>query len=438
MSNNKRTLIAAQALPYQAKFVNSSCLYPALVCGLGAGKTEALVQRTLMLITKIPKARIGIYEPTVDLIKRIIYPRFEEILSSSPYRYKLNKSDGIMEIWMPSGKAEIIFRSMDNYARIIGYETHHAILDEIDTISKDKANNVWLRVLARNRKPYINQDGTIGDNTVGITTTPEGYNFVYDMWIKKHKNNPDYEIIKGRTVDNFFLKPAYVQGLIRTYPPQLIRAYLNGEFVNLIGNTVYDGFERLRSHTNLTLDDFPQTQGINIGMDFNTTRMAAAVIMRATDPNIKKAYQVDEFHHVFDTPTMINKIKERYPDRTITIFPDASGNSRKSVDASKSDIKLLRDAGFRINAPRKNPPVRQRVVSVNTMFLNGAGERHLFINTSLCPHTTEQLEKQIYAPNGDPLKDGEEDILDGLGYCIDRIWGLAKPKTQITRMRFGV
>ncbi len=433
--SNKRTLIAAQALPYQAKFVNSSCLYPALVCGLGAGKTEALVQRTLMLITKIPKARIGIYEPTVDLIKRIIYPRFEEILSSSPYRYKLNKSDGIMEIWMPSGKAEIIFRSMDNYARIIGYETHHAILDEIDTISKDKANNVWLRVLARNRKPYINQDGTIGDNTVGITTTPEGYNFVYDMWIKKHKNNPDYEIIKGRTVDNFFLKPAYVQGLIRSYPPQLIRAYLNGEFVNLIGNTVYDGFDRLLSHTNLTIDDFPQTQGINIGMDFNINRMAGAVIMKGDGD---RAYQVGEFHNVTDTPTLIQKIKQRYPDRLITIFPDASGNSRKSVDASKSDIRLLRDAGFRVNAPRKNPPVRQRVLSVNTMFRNGANEQHLFINTTLCPHTAEMLEKQIYDKFGAPLKDGEEDILDALGYVIDRIHGLAKPTTKITRMRFGV
>ncbi len=343
-----------------------------------------------------------------------------------------------MEIWMPSGKAEIIFRSMDNYARIIGYETHHAILDEIDTIPKEKANNVWLRVLARNRKPYINKQGLIGDNTVGITTTPEGFNFVYNMWVKQHKNNPDYHLIRGRTVDNFFLKPAYVQGLIRTYPPQLIRAYLNGEFVNLVGDTVYDGFDRIASHTHLTIRDFPETQAINIGMDFNVGRMAAAVIMKATDPSVKKAYQVDEFHHIKDTPAMIEAINRKYPQRTIVIFPDASGGSRKSVDASKSDIKLLREAGFRINAPKKNPPVRQRVVSVNTMFLNGAEERHFYINTTICPHTTEMLEKQIYADNGNPQKDGDEDILDALGYCIDRLFGLAKATARISRMRFGM
>ena len=437
MSANKPMLIAAKALPHQIKFVNSTAKFPALVSGLGAGKTEALVYRVLKLMREIPKSRIGIYEPTVDLLKRIIYPRFEDIFANSPYKYKLNKSDGIMEVWMPNGKHELIFRSMDNYTRIIGYETHHAILDEIDTLSKAKAFEVWIRVLARNRKRFITKDGLLGSNTVGITTTPEGFNFVYQLWVKEHKNNPDYELIRGRTVDNFFLPPDYIKALIRTYPPQLIRAYLNGEFVNLIGNTVYDGFDRINSHTNLTMDDFPPTQGINIGMDFNINRMAAAVIMKATDPEIKRAYVVAEFHHITDTPAMIQAIKRRYPDRSITIFPDASGNSRKSVDASKSDIRLLREAGFRINAPRKNPPVRQRVLSTNTMFLNGAGERHLFVNVEQCSHTAEQLEKQIYDKFGAPLKDGDEDILDALGYAIDRVHGLARPTTKIARMRFS-
>ena len=132
-------------------------------------------------------ARVGCYEPTVDLLKRIIYPRFEDIFANSGIRYKLNKSDGIMEVWMPNmGKAEIIFRSCDNYSRIIGYETHMAILDEIDTLTKEKAMEVWIRVLARNRKGFINPDGTVGINSVGVTTTPEGFGFTYNMWGKEH------------------------------------------------------------------------------------------------------------------------------------------------------------------------------------------------------------------------------------------------------------
>ena len=389
-----------------------------------------------MLFT-VPNAQLGIYEPTHDLIRQIIIPRMEEIFQSLRIIYKLNKSEGVIDVWMPMGKCRIIMRSMDNPQRLIGYEHHHAFVDEIDVMAADKAMDVWVRILARNRKRIKFQDGTYGKNTVGITTTPEGFGFVYKMWVKDHADNPEYELIKGRTQDNFHLDPEYVNTLRRTYPPQLLEAYLNGEFVNLKGNTVYDGFDRFASNTNLTMDDFFSDATIHIGMDFNVHRMALGVFMKSAD-NDDRIYLVDEFHHLVDTPAAIEAINARYPNRTIVVYPDASGGSRKSVDASKSDIKLLRAAKFRINAPRKNPPVRERVVSMNTLFLNGEGERTLFVNVSKCPHATEQLEKQVYDDNGIPIKNNEEDILDAMGYCVNRIRGLAKPTTVIGRMRVGV
>jgi hypothetical protein len=429
--------LVGKALPHQYKFLNSKAKYPALVSGLGAGKTEALVYRTLRLMTEIPNLRIGIYEPTVDLIKRIIYPRFEDIFANSGIPYKLNKSDGIMQVWMNGGVSEIIFRSMDNYTRIIGYETHHAILDEIDTLSREKAFEVWVRVLARNRKSFIDiRTGKRGMNTVGITTTPEGFNFVYNMWVKDHANNPDYELITGRTADNHHLPEDYVSSLRATYPPQLIEAYLEGKFVNLSGNTVYSGFDRVESHKNLVIDDFPVSATLHIGMDFNVGRMSAVVGMKGDDDS-KNLYIVSEFHNLMDTPTMIEAITARFPDRQIVVYPDASGKSRKSVDASKSDIALLRSAGFRINAPMKNPPVRERILSMNTMFLNSEGVRHLYVNVSVCPNFTEALEKQVYDDNSIPIKDGTEDINDAAGYLINRIFGLARPRSVIGKMRIG-
>lgn len=427
-----------KALPHQYKFINSNAKFPALVSGLGAGKTEALVYRTLKFLTIIPKARIGIYEPTVDLLKRIIYPRFEDIFANSGIPFKLNKSDSLMQIWMPNGICEIIFRSMDNYTRIIGYETHHAILDEIDTLPKDKAMEVWVRTLARNRKKFINLDGSRGINSVGITTTPEGFNFVYTMWMKTHANNPDYELIRGKTTDNHHLPPDYVATLRATYPPQLIDAYINGEFVNLSGQTVYSGFCRHKNNTNLTIVDWLVSDTLHIGMDFNVGRMSAVVSLKARiddGTETKRLYIVDEFHNLMDTPTMIEAIKARYPDRIIVIYPDASGGSRKSVDASKSDIKLLKDAGFRVNAPKKNPPVRERVLSMNTLFLNSEGERNLFVNVNKCPNFVEALEKQVYDDNGIPIKDGKEDINDGAGYLVNRVFGLARPTANIGKMR---
>lgn len=433
--------LVGKALKHQYAFVTSTAKYPALVAGLGSGKTEALVFRTLKFLTEIPNARIGIYEPTVDLLKRIIYPRFEDIFANSGLPYKLNKSDGIMEVWMPNGKAEIIFRSMDNFTRIIGYEVHHSILDEIDTIPQEKAMAVWVRVVARNRKTFIDyRTGKKGMNTVAITTTPEGFAFVYNMWVKEHADNPDYELIRGKTEYNYHLPDDYVDSLKRTYPPQLIEAYLNGEFVNMTGNTVYDGFSRKHSNTTKTLKDFPETDAIHIGMDFNIGRMAAVIAMKGaidieidTKPDL---FIVDEIYNVMDTPAMITAIQTKFPNRRIIVYPDASGRSRKSVDASKSDIRLLKDAGFQINAPLKNPPVRERVVSTNSLFLNANGERHLFVNVSKCPNLTEGLEKQVYDDNGVPVKDNIIDHgNDALGYLVNRVFGLAKSSMSILRRR---
>ena len=427
-----------KALLHQYKFVTTTAKFPALVSGLGAGKTEALVMRVLRFVFSIPNARVGVYAPTVDLLKRIHYPRFEEVLQDLGVAHKLNRSDGILHIWIEGkGKAEIIFRSMDNYARIIGYEVMMSVLDEIDVLPTEKAMEVWIRVLARNRKRFNNPDGTRGTNSVGITTTPEGFKFVYTMWMKEHLDNPDYLIIRGRTEDNHHLHPDYVPTLRATYPPQLIDAYLNGLFVNMTGLTVYSGFNRDHSNTDLTINDWQLSTPLHIGMDFNVGRMAAVVGLKGADDS-KQLFVVDEFFQLQDTPTMIMAIQARYPNRTIIIYPDASGNSRKSVDASKSDIRLLRDAGFRINAPRKNPPVRERVLSMNTLLLNSEGERNMFVNVSKCPNFTEQLEKQVYDNNGLPVKDGKEDINDGAGYLVNRVFGLAKPTTNIGRMRMGV
>ncbi len=59
------------------------------------------------------------------------------------------------------------------------------------------------------------------------------------------------------------------------------------------------------------------------------------------------------------------------------------------------------------------------------------------INVEVCPHTTEMLEKQIYDDNGVPIKDGDEDILDALGYQIDRKHGLARPQSKVGKMRMS-
>ena len=411
------------------KMINSKATFPALVSGFGGGKSETMVMKALKQMFEIENAQIAIYEPTVDLIKKIMYPRFEEILSNAGLQFTLNKTDGVIEI---PNIGTVIFRSLENPDRIIGYEVHHSHIDELDTLDKDKAEMVWQKLLGRNRKKIVPKDPSrisTKRNTASVYTTPEGYGFVYSRWKKESRTG--YELIQASTFDNPFLPQDYIDNLRESYPPQLIDAYLNGKFVNLNSGTVYPNYDPIlnRCHLVPEIDLKPY----HIGMDFNVNHMAAVVCVK----EYGKLLVIDEISDVRDTPAMIDEIKSRYDTgRIITIYPDASGRSSKSVDASKSDITLLREAGFRVKAPKKNPPVRDRIVSVNSSLCNALGQRRLLINDKKCQTLSANLIEQSYSKDGTPDKSHNTDHMpDALGYVTYHTVGISRSTAKISRFK---
>jgi hypothetical protein len=69
---------------------------------------------------------------------------------------------------------------MENPDAIVGYEVADSMVDELDTLPTAKANEVWNKIIARNRQKK--PDGT--PNSVAVGTTPEGFRFVYEKWQK--------------------------------------------------------------------------------------------------------------------------------------------------------------------------------------------------------------------------------------------------------------
>jgi PBSX family phage terminase large subunit len=381
----------------QRDFAGSRARFPAFVGGFGSGKTHAGIMRAVSLKSQIPED-VAYYLPTYDLIRTIAYPRFSELLDELKIRHTLNKSEAV--IYTPDYGGMIRFRTMDTPERIVGYETAHSVLDELDTLPTEKAREVWNKVIARNRK-----HSKLG-NSVAVTTTPEGYRFVYETW---HKNKrDDYVIYKARTQDNPFLPDGYIQSLQNIYPANLLAAYLDGEFVNLTAGSVYAEFDRLLNQSNEVII---AGEPLHIGLDFNVTKMAAVVhVLRGDNP-----HAVNELTGIFDTPAMIQSIKAKYNGHKIFIYPDASGNNRKSQNASESDIALLKQAGFNIMVNPANPAVKDRVLSMNRLIR----ERKYLVNPDTCPELVESLERQAYDKNGDPDKTaGFDHVLDATGYCI--------------------
>ena len=396
----------------QDRFIFSEAKYPAMVAGFGAGKTEALIVRSILGKISSPKTDRAFYEPTYDLIRMIAWPRYEEMLSGLKIPYRLTKHPhNILDI---QGCGRIIFRSMDTPNRIIGYEVGDSDVDELDTLKRDDAADVWRRILSRNRQKK--PDGK--PNTAAVATTPEGFRFVYEAW--EQKSLPGYEIIRAPTYSNPHLPEDYVQSLRDIYPNNLLDAYLEGRFVNLSSGSVYTSFDRVSCNTTET--EKPG-EPLFVGMDFNVGNMAAVVHVKRDGTPVAVA----EISKAYDTPDMARLLKDRYAGHSIIVYPDSSGDSRHANNAAQTDFKVLRDAGFSIHAPNKNPPVRDRINAMNAALKNGYK-----VNVDRCPVYVQGLEQQSYDRNGAPDKtQGIDHHPDAGGYFIHYEYPLVKPAMSI-------
>lgn len=408
----KRKLVSRASAPQHA-FVMAQDQFPAFVGGFGSGKTDAGVKRTLRLKWAYPGQSVAYYLPTYDLVRMIGYPRFTGTLRAAKVKFTLNKAEHVINI---PGRGQIIFRTLDNPERIVGYEVADSVVDELDTLKQADAERCWQQIIARNRQKK--PDGSL--NTVGVATTPEGFRFVYDRWEKSPSEG--YRLIRASTYSNERNLPAgYIDSLKRSYPSQLIQAYIEGRFVNLTAGAVYPDFDRAKNHTPETIQEGEE---LHLGLDFNVYNCTASVgVIRLGVPKI-----LGELVKMRDTPHVISTIKEKYPGRAIHVYPDASGQSNKTVNATESDILLLRQAGFQVHVPARNPFVKERVMAVNALICNSVGERKLLINTLAAPTITECLEQQIYDRNGEPDKtEGKDHAPDALGYFIHQRWPIVKP-----------
>ena len=407
--------IEIEVLPHQIEFIKSEALHTGLVAGFGSGKSIAGTIKTIEKKKQYPGVDVAYYLPTYGLIKDIAFGNFKEWLTKMEIPFHLNESD--KEFTTPLGK--IILRSMDNPATIIGYEVGYSLIDEADILPIDKMKAVFLRIVARNRV-YL-PDGK--QNSIDLVSTPEGFNFLYDFFVRNYKNNR--KLIKAKTIDNPYLPPTYIETLKDTLTIEQFEAYTNGEFVNLTQGTVHYKYSRILNHTDREIEPYDK---LHIGMDFNVTNMSG--IIHVIDNGKPRA--VDEITGAYDTPEMISIIKERFSKHTVVVYPDASGENRNSA-GGPTDIKLLKRAGFIVIVGESNPPVKSRVNAMNSAFENAKGERSYLVNENNCPVYAEALEQQVYK-NGVPDKtSGHDHKNEAAGYFI---YNMNKKKT--TRMSANV
>ena len=402
----------------QAIFLNQlNTKFRAYVGGYGSGKTFVGCLDQCIFAGRNPNTVQGYFAPTYPQIRDIYYPTMDEAAAMMGFRTVIKYGDKELDLYRGQlYYGTVICRSMEKPQSIVGFKIARAMVDEIDTLTKDKANQAWIKIISRLR---LMVKGEI--NSIGVTTTPEGFLFVYNKFAKDPTES--YSMVQASSYENAaYLPDDYIPSLLETYSPELVEAYVGGQFVNLTSGSVYTSYDRDRCNTDRVVK---HGEPLYIGMDFNVRNMAACVFVN----DIDKTSAVDEFVGYLDTTDMIRAIKERYADHHITIYPDASGRKgTTSGGAALSDIALLKDAGFRVKTKDSNPRVRDRVICVNTRLQDGT----VHVNVAKCPNTIECLEQQAYDKNGEPDKHGGHDHTnDAFGY---RVYYDFKLKPRVLRV----
>jgi hypothetical protein len=225
----------AQLTEPQHQFVFSQSKFPALIGGLGSGKSQGGTYRVARLMLEDPGINCGYYFPTYDLINlRGIPGLCRDFETLGITKYTVNRSEYYIDI---EGYGRVIFRSYERPERIVAYEVAHSIVDELDTLPRDKAEMVWRKVVERNRQRCKHPAG----NTVGCVTTPDQgqLGFVFEKWGAVELQD-GYELIKASTYSNPFNPPDYADSILKNYDEDLARCYLEGDFVSLAHRTVFN------------------------------------------------------------------------------------------------------------------------------------------------------------------------------------------------------
>lgn len=410
-------------LLHQFEFLTNPAPIKALVCGYGAGKTYAFLRKTLInhIIRKRDDTGLSegwILYPTLELAEDVFVDDFRALLDKVNIKHKYNKQNRVIK----SNYGKIKIYTMEKPERIVGSNLTYAGVDEFDTAVISKGLKTYKKILGRLRG--------CSNTELYIVTTPEGFSSTYNIFVENPKESQ--LLIQAKTTDNPFLPENYIESLREQYDPRLLKAYLDGQFVNLNAGSVYYSFNR-DNHVTKEKQNIEKNLPLNLCFDFNVYPYCVSWNQVLNDNNIKFIGEwVSKTHS--NTAEACNEIIKILPrDLDVVIYGDASGRSG-SANSNMTNYQII-DNIFKnhfksvlYKVKRSNPAIRDRINCVNNQF-----SKNNIVISENCPKLILDLEQVVWNKNSSDLDKSNIErthITDGLGYFIDYEYPIHKPNHQ--------
>ena len=389
----------------------SNSKYPMLLGGYGSGKTTGFVVFALRQCSMNAGKRILLAEPTYPMIRDVLHPAFEQAGRHTGFSYDYSATDMRYRVHWKNGWCDVLMRSAENYQRWAGLNLAAGGIDEADQLRDDRP---WKMLLSRLR------DGNT--LTAFASGTPEGFKFVWKYWADNPRDG--YEFIRGKTEDNSMLPEEFIKSLKDNYDETLLKAYLNGEFVNLQQGQTYYNFER---NKNVQAVQYNPALPVRCAVDFNVSPMCCSLfqIHKNNKPEFKVFSEI-ELHHSGGseilTERMAKEIRARYPNKEYIVYPDPA--NQRHTSALHTDHDIFRQHGYKVLAKGKAPRVIDSVNAVNKLC-----DDNLAIDPS-CKGLIADLEQTCNKEGTreiDKANSQRTHFTDGIRYAIDYEYPIIKP-----------
>lgn len=394
--------------------------------GRQAGKSTFGLNEILRHAWEKPNTTYWFISPTFDQAKKQ-YRRLVGMLSPC-WDVLLKKNQTELRVKLIN-QSVIEFKSGEVFDNLRGETLHGCVIDEF----RDQPLGLWSRVI----RPML----TITKGWCVFVSTPNGFDAFFDLAEKAKANlSGDWAFFTAPSTAN----PLFTQAEYESAKNEMSEAEfdqeINAEFRNIFSGRAY-GSEGIWNRKLFS----PFCGGkeelvskwvpVTVALDFNVNPMSWTLGQFRN----QTSYWFDEIR-INDTNTeecakeLVSKLVELRDKSLLGANPqvqlcgDSTGNSR-NTKATQSDYDLICMAldsegiTWTNGTPKSNPPVKQRVNTMNTRLKNAAGETTLFYHPGNCAHLSRDLERVAWKQGAENILDQQKDRTlthssDGVGYAV--------------------
>lgn len=401
------------ALPHQRTFYQfwKPDSIVAMIGGFGTGKSHAMCTKAALTCLKYPGLPGMIVSPTFRMGRDVLLVKFREVMEQDfPFlTWSFKSTEDLITI--NETRSTILLRSADQPTKLRGTNLGWLGMDEPGLCSREAFTDASGRVRV----------GPL--RLIFLTGTPEGIdNWFYDLFSTPAA---PYKTIRG-TKRHPSIAKHYEAKLKAIYrgQPELLKAYLNGEFVPLTSGRVYPAFSPVKSVGSVLPDE---NLDLLLACDFNVHPLAWCVAQDHQGTiRVLSDLAIDG-----TTAEAAASFVDRFPRQghktgVVRVYGDRSGKSG-STRSNETDYQILQrvleQAGWSVSicVPESNPPVTDRVNAVNALFTADkclVSESASDLIRSLSGTIWKPGTRDINKPAGDALTHWS----DAAGYLIHSLY----------------